>query len=51
MKRLALVLPALLLFAAPAAAAGPASEKLGAAQLRTELRRLWEEHVTQRFDS
>jgi hypothetical protein len=47
MKRLAFVLPAaLLLFAMPAAAAGQKPTKLSAAQLRADMRKLWEDHVT-----
>lgn len=47
MKRLALVLPAaLLLIAMPAAAAGDDPPRLSQAQLRTDMRKLWEDHVT-----
>lgn len=47
MKRLALVLPAaLLLLAMPAAAAGDDPPRLSQAQLRTDMRKLWEDHVT-----
>ncbi len=47
-RRLALlsVLPALLFLALPAAAAGQKAERLAPADLRKEMRRLWEEHVT-----
>ncbi len=40
------VLPALLLFSLPAAAAGQNAQRLAPADLRKEMRRLWEEHVT-----
>lgn len=47
-RRIALlsVLPALLLFAMPAAAASQHPQRLAPADLRKEMRRLWEEHVT-----
>src|SRR5512143_2939310 len=47
MKRLiALLLPAALLFATPAAAAARKPAPLTDAQLRDEMRKLWEDHVT-----
>lgn len=46
MRRLALVLPALVFFALPAAAASHGSQRLAPTDLRKEMRRLWEEHVT-----
>jgi hypothetical protein len=46
MKRLTLATLALSLLASPAAAEGPKPVLLSAAQLRTDMRKLWEDHVT-----
>ncbi len=47
-RRLAMlsVLPALLLLALPAAAADQKAQRIAPADLRKEMRRLWEDHVT-----
>jgi hypothetical protein len=46
MLALGLVLPAALLLAMPAAAAGQKPTRVSEAQLRSDMRKLWEDHVT-----